>query len=99
MPIESSPEERHLGSVPLRLTLPEDLATFWTELEYLHAGVSMGGSPSGSFVAFLVAATLARWPGRHGAPAYGDFYLRDRYRSQSFACLSRHVTSPWANAH
>jgi hypothetical protein len=75
--------------VHVRLSLPEDLATFWTQLEYLHADA---GSPSGSFVAFLVAATLESWRGRHRAWAYGDIYLRDRYRCQSPVCRRRQVT-------
>lgn len=89
VPFESPPEEDDLGCVPLRLTLPEDLASFWTRLEVLHVDA---GFPSGSFVAFLVAATLQTWRGRHRAPAYGDIYLRDRYRCQSPVCRSRHVT-------
>lgn len=75
VPIASSPEEPGLGTIALRLTLPEDLAPFWNQLEWLHANA---GSPSGSFVAFLVAATLGSWRGHHASPAYGDIYLRDR---------------------
>ncbi len=90
MPIAEAPsDEPDLGTVPVRLSLHEDLADFWTQLEYLHADA---GSPSGSFVAFLVAATLESWRGRHRAWAYGDIYLRDRYRCQSPARRSRHAT-------
>jgi hypothetical protein len=35
VPIESSPEEPDLGTVSVLLSLPEDLATFWTQREWL----------------------------------------------------------------
>lgn len=78
-----------LGRVDLRLTLPEDLASFWSELEVLHADA---GFPGGSFVAFVTRATLDVWRSHARSPAYGDIYLRDRYRCQSPVCRRRHVT-------
>lgn len=78
-----------LGRVPLRMSLPEDLAAFWCDLELVHADA---GSPSGSFVAFLVAAALSSWRGMGRVGAYHHVYLRDRYRCQSPVCRSRHVT-------
>jgi len=78
-----------LGNVPLRLTLPEDLASFWCDLEVLHADA---GYPCESFVAFLVRATLDTWRCHTRLPAYGDIYLRDRFRCQSPVCRSRNCT-------
>lgn len=78
-----------LGRVDLRLTLPEDLASFWSELEVLHADA---GFPGGSFVAFITRATLDVWRAHARSPAYGHIYLRDRYRCQNPVCRSRHVT-------
>ncbi len=85
----SESEVPSLGTVPLRLTLPEDLAAFWCDLEVLHADA---GFPSGSFVAFLVASTLHTARGMTKLPAYGDIYLRDRFRCQSPVCHSRNCT-------
>ena len=78
-----------LGKVDLRLALPEDLAWFWSELEVLHADA---GFPGESFVAFITRATLDTWRGHARLPAYGDIYLRDRFRCQNPVCRSRHVT-------
>ncbi len=107
----SASEVPSLGTVPLRLTLPDDLAAFWCDLEILHAdegtascaptsedaargvrpldGKSVGDT---SFVAFLVASTLATARGMTRLPAYGDIYLRDRFRCQSPTCHSRNCT-------
>jgi hypothetical protein len=85
----SASEVPSLGTVPLRLTLPEDLAKFWCDLEILHADA---GSPAGSFVAFLVASTLVTTRGMTKLPAYGDIYLRDGFRCQSPTCHSRNCT-------
>jgi hypothetical protein len=82
-------EVSSLGTVPLRLTLPEDLASFWCDLEVLHADA---GFPAGSFVGFLVASTLAIWRGMAKLSAYGDIYLRDRFRCQSPVCHRRNCT-------
>jgi len=89
MSVSGSSYEATLGTVPLRLTLPDDLAAFWSDLEVLHTDA---GSPAGSFVAFLVASTLDSWRGMTKLPAYGDIYLRDRFRCQNPACTSRPVT-------
>jgi len=85
----SASEVPSLGTVPLRLTLPEDLAAFWCDLEILHADANF---PAGSFIAFLVATTLATARGMTKLPAYGDIYLRDRFRCQSPTCHSRNCT-------
>ncbi len=45
-----------------------------------------------SFVAFFVAATLATWRGATRLPAYGDIYLRDRFRCQNPTCRRRNCT-------
>lgn len=89
MSVSTSPDDATLGTVPLRLTLPDDLTAFWCDLELLHADA---GLPMGSFVAFLVASTLDTMRGMTKLPAYGDIYLRDRFRCQNPACTSRHVT-------
>jgi hypothetical protein len=78
-----------LGTVPIRLSLPEDLAEFWRDLEVLHADA---GESGGTFIAFLVAAALASWRGVARLPAYGEVYLRDRFRCQNPTCRSRHCT-------
>ena len=78
-----------LGPVAIRLSLPEDLADFWRDLEVLHADVD---DSSRTFVAFLVAAALHTWRGVSRLPAYGEIYLRDRYRCQNPTCRSRHCT-------
>jgi len=89
MSVSASSGESTLGTVPLRLTLPDDLATFWCNLEVLHADA---GFPMGTFVAFLVASTLGTARGMTKLPAYGDIYLRDRFRCQSPVCRSRICT-------
>jgi len=89
MSVSASSDDGTLGTVPLRLTLPDDLAAFWCDLEVLHADADF---PMGTFIAFLVASTLDTWRGMSKLPAYGDIYLRDRFRCQSPACTSRHVT-------
>ena len=78
-----------LGKVDLRLTLPDDLAAFWCDLELLHADA---GSPTDTFVAFLAHTSLDTWRGHARLPAYGEIYLRDRFRCQNPVCRSRHVT-------
>jgi len=87
--IDDVPEA--LGTVPLRLTLPEDIAMFWRDLECLFADAGTASCDL-SFVAFLVAATLANWRGVARLPAYGDIYLRDRFRCQNPTCRSRNCT-------
>lgn len=89
--VRDGPMSVGVGTVPLRLTLPEDLATFWRELEaeYDDAYVRPGAP---SFVAMLVASTLETWRGATRLPAYGDIYLRDRFRCQSPTCRSRNCT-------
>jgi hypothetical protein len=82
-------EEAELGTVPLRLSLPDDLAAFWCDLEILHADA---GFPMGTFVGFLVGSTLDTWRGTMRLPAYGDIYLRDRFRCQNPICRSRNCT-------
>ncbi len=77
-----------LGTTTLRLSLPEDLATFWRELESAHAE----RLPDHTFVEFLVANALTAWRTPTSLPAYGDIYLRDRFRCQSPTCRRRHCT-------
>jgi len=89
MSVSTSSNYATLGTVPLRLTLPDDLAAFWCDLELLHVDA---GSPADSFVAFLVASTLDTARGMTKLPAYGDIYLRDRFRCQNPTCRSRHCT-------
>ena len=72
MSVSASSNDATLGIVPLRLTLPDDLAAFWCDLELLHADA---GFPMGTFVAFLVASTLDSWRGLTKLPACGDIYL------------------------
>jgi hypothetical protein len=72
-------EPASLGTVRLRLTLPEDLAHFWRNLELAFFDAAAAGHATSdvpSFVAFLVASTLATWRGQVHLPAYGDIYLR-----------------------
>ncbi len=85
----ASSEEATLGTVPLRLTLPDDLAAFCCDLEVLHADA---GLPMGTFIAFLVATSLDTWRGFARLPAYGEIYLPDRFRCQNPVCTSRHCT-------
>ncbi len=89
MSVSTSSDHGTLGTVPLRLNLPTDLAAFWCDLEVLHADA---GYPCESFVAFLVRATLDTWRGHTRLPAYGDIYLRDRFRCQSPVCRRRNCT-------
>ncbi len=89
MSVSGLSEEAKLGTVPLRLTLPDDLAAFWCDLEILHADA---GFPMGTFVGFLVGSTLDTWRGTTRLPAYGDIYLRDRFRCQNPICRSRNCT-------
>lgn len=89
--VRDSPMSVGVGTVRLRLTLPEDLATFWRELEAEYDDAyATPGAPS--FVAMLVASTLETWRGATRLPAYGDVYLRDRLRCQSPTCRSRNCT-------
>jgi len=45
-----------------------------------------------SFVGFLVRAVIKSWSGASdGDVAYGDVYLRDRWRCASPVCRSRNV--------
>ncbi|HRE89335.1 MAG TPA: HNH endonuclease [Myxococcota bacterium] len=83
------PDHPGSGTIDLRLTLPGDLAGFWSDLEVLHADA---GFPADSFVAFLARVTLDTWRAHARLPAYGDIYLRDRYRCQNPVCRSRQVT-------
>lgn len=96
---ESAPEEPNrmsvddtsepdLGTVPLRLTLPEDLAALWRDLECLLREVD----PEADLLSFLAVTTLRTWRGTAPKVAYHDIYLRDRYRCQHPACRSRNVT-------
>jgi len=89
MSVSGSSDEATLGTISLRLTLPDHLAAFWCDLEILHADA---GFPMGTFIAFLVASTLATWRGVTKLPAYGDIYLRDRFRCQNPICRSRNCT-------
>jgi len=89
MSVSGSSDEATLGTVSLRLTLPDDLAAFWCDLEILHTDA---GFPAGTFIAFLVASKLDTALGMTKLPAYGDIYLRDRFRCQSPVCTSRNCT-------
>jgi hypothetical protein len=89
MSVSGSSDNGTPGTVPLRLFLPDDLAAFWCHLEILHADA---GFPMGTFVSFLVASTLDTARGMTKLPAYGDIYLRDRFRCQNPVCTSRNCT-------
>ena len=78
-----------VGTTTLRLTVSEDTGRFWRTLEALHGGLG----EDGSFVAFLVRAVMRSWSGAVPTKvAYGDVYLRDRWRCASPVCRSRSVT-------
>ncbi len=80
------------GEVTLRFSVGESVGQFWRALERLHGQMSDQMSAE-SFVAFLVRATIASWRGSQPAEvAYGDVYLRDRWRCASPVCTSRNVT-------
>jgi len=73
----------------LRLSMSASTGRFWRALEALHAG----SDDEGSFVAFLVRSVMRSWVGMEAAPvAYGDVYVRDRWRCASPVCRSRNVT-------
>ncbi len=77
-----------VGATTLKLSVSESTGQFWRSLERLHA--QMSGE---DFVPFLVRSVLKAWPGvADSAVAYGDVYLRDRWRCASPVCRSRHVT-------
>jgi len=74
----------------LRLSMSEHTARFWRGLEGLYRQLHGG---RGSFVAFLVSAAMRSWNSAMAAQvAYGDVYLRDRWRCASPMCRSRNVT-------
>ncbi len=82
--------ESKVESVPLRLSLPVDLAVFWRELEAEHRE-HLGGE----FLPFLVSTVLGHWRGAFSELSkieYSDVYQRDRWRCQNPRCTSRHVT-------
>jgi len=84
-----------VGATTLRLSLTAATARFWKGLERVHAGVAQmsGGGLGESFVGFLVRAVMKSWSGASdGDVAYGDVYLRDRWRCASPVCRSRNVT-------
>ncbi len=66
---EPSSDGLDLGNVPVRLTLPEDLATFWCQLELLHADAVVSSHCPESFIAFLVAATRESTAATSPSPA------------------------------
>jgi hypothetical protein len=76
--------------VPLRLSLPPDLAMFWRELEAEHRE-HLGGE----FLPFLVQAALRSWRDSFSHLSkieYSDVYERDLWKCQNPRCTSRHVT-------
>ena len=79
------------GTVTLRLSLPEDLAHLWRQVEALYED-QLDDDPNPTFVAFLVQESLRSWAGQAPLPAYGDVYLRDRWRCASPVCRSPIVT-------
>ena len=82
--------ESKVESVPLRLSLPVDLAVFWRELEAEHRE-----HVGGEFLPFLVRTVLGNWRGAFSELSkieYSDVYQRDRWRCQNPRCTSRHVT-------
>ena len=84
-----------VGTTTMRLSLTAATAQFWKGLERVHAGVAQmsGGGLGESFVGFLVRAVMKSWSGANdGNVAYGDVYLRDRWRCASPVCRSRNVT-------
>jgi len=87
MSVPPTPEP-DLGTTTLRLSLPEDLATFWRHLESAHTE----RLPDHTFIEFLVTNAFSTWRTPTPLPAYGDIYLRDRFRCQSPTCTSRNCT-------
>jgi len=78
-----------LPKTTLRLTMSEDTARFWRALEALHGEYGDGRS----FVGFLVSAAMRSWTAAMpGHVAYGDVYVRDRWRCASPVCSSRNTT-------
>ena len=58
--------------------------------DFVSAVTTGGGVPS---FGFLMQAVMKSWAGdRAGGVAYGDVYLRDRWRCASPVCRSRNVT-------
>ena len=77
-----------VGTTTLKLSVSESTGQFWRSLERLHAQMSGEG-----FVPFLVRSVLKAWRDvADSGVAYGDVYLRDRWRCASPVCRSRHVT-------
>jgi len=78
-----------LPRITLRLTMSEDTARFWRALEALHGEHGDGRS----FVGFLVSAAMRSWTAALPTMvAYGDVYVRDRWRCASPVCSSRNMT-------
>jgi len=87
--------EIDVGTKTLRLSLTAATAHFWKGLERVFAAVPQmsGVGAGGSFVGFLVRAVMKSWSGANdGDVAYGDVYLRDRWRCASPVCRARNVT-------
>ncbi len=82
--------DRPIDNVPLRLSLPFDLAVFWRELEAEHRE-----HVGGEFVPFLIRSVLGNWQGAFSDLSkieYSDVYQRDRWMCQNPRCTSRQVT-------
>jgi len=88
--VEGGRVDSGLPMIALRLSMSEDTARFWRGLEGLHQQLDGG---RGSFVAFLVASAMRAWSSAMSTQvAYGDVYVRDRWRCASPTCRSRNVT-------
>jgi hypothetical protein len=82
--------DSQVDNIPLRLSLPVEIATFWRELEAEHRE-HLGGD----FVPFLIRAVLENWQDTFSHLSkieYSDVYQRDRWKCQNPRCTSRHVT-------
>jgi hypothetical protein len=82
--------EASTENLPLRLSLPTDLAVFWRELETEHR-THVGGD----FIPFLIRSVLSTWQDAFSHLSkieYSDVYERDRWRCQNPCCTNRNVT-------
>ena len=92
---DSEDAEVELTTTTMRLRVSEETGRFWRALERAYAGLWLPGS----FVAFLVRAVMKAWTGAVPKQlAYGDVYLRDRWRCASPICERRDVTPHHLNS-
>ncbi len=83
-------DEIDLPTTTLRLSVSDEVASFWRGVEGVHRFACDGQE---SFVTFLVRSVATSWGGAIEADvAYANIYERDRWRCTSPICRSRNVT-------